>query len=359
MDQPIALLGDIAFNGTFSSSPESIRNKFSASSIILKECKLVFANLEVPVKVDDARNEYKNFVHYSLHATNEELLKFLNISCVSLANNHIYDCSMTGLRATINLLDDLGIYHTGAGWMKEHTEPVIIKGNGIKIGFIAYVDKSTHPLTEYFSDLYINYLNEQKTVSDIKNLKSNVDKIICSVHWGNDYSNFYTGSQKELAHKLIDAGADVIMGHHTHTIQSYEVYKNKAIFYSLGQLCFGDFIWEGELRSLKRKTKLGLLVRFDDYSFTKYQIIPTKQEKGGKIIISNRNIENFLKRLQTINRLRNQYRLIDYLVRFKEAYIDRIYEFIFGYYRNPLKDIFRIKNFKKLKFMVRDFKSHH
>ncbi len=359
MNRPIALLGDIAFNGIFSSSPENIKDKFLAPSIILKKCKLVFANLEVPVKVDEARNEYKRFIHYSLYASNEELLRFLNISCVSLANNHIYDCSMTGLKATIDLLDDLGIYHTGAGWKEEHINPVIINDNETRLAFMAYVDKNTNPCTEQCPELFINYFDEEFVVRDIKKLKSKVDKIICSLHWGNDYSNFYTNSQKEVAHKLIDAGADIIMGHHPHTIQPYEVYNNKTIFYSLGQLCFGDFIWEGELRSLKRKTKLGLLVRFDDYSFGKHQIIPTKQEKGGKIIISNRNIENFLKRLQTLNRLKNQYWLIDYFFRFKEAYIDRIYDFIFGYYRNPLKDIFKIQNFKKFKFMVRDFKSHY
>lgn len=355
--QPIMLIGDIAFSGIISSYPERNNEKFSAASKILKVSSLVFANLETPIRINETINEYKNFIHYSLPAPTAELLKLLNIGCVSIANNHIYDCKMPGLKATINLLDDLGIYHTGLGWKKEHIEPVIINNNGINIGFLAYVDMTTNSNTNNFPGLLINYFEIDQVIKKINELKNRVDKIIFSIHWGNDYSNYYTVKQKILAYKIIDAGADIIMGHHPHSIQAYEIYNGKMIFYSLGQLCFGDFMWEGALRAIKRKTKLGMIAKFNDTTIDNFEIIPTKEKEGNNIIISNINIERRLKHLRFANELKIKYKLIDYLIRFKEAYIDRIYEFLFGYYRNPVKEIFKINNLKKLSFMPRDFKS--
>jgi len=352
-----SLLGDIAFSGLLSEQPKKNQERFKEVAPILQQFDLVFANLEVPVKVDNNINEHKNIIHYSLPEATRHLLKLLNIGCVSLANNHIYDCNMAGLKATINLLDDLGIYHTGAGWKKEHIEPVIINNNGTRIGFLAYVDTTTNPGTINYPELLINYFEVEGVITKITKLKDHVDKLICSIHWGNDYSNFYTIKQKQLAHQIIDSGADIIMGHHPHTVQPYEIYNNGVIFYSLGQLCFGDLIFQGELRSLKRKTKLGIIVSLNGEVASNFNIISTKEKKGNTIIISKTNIILLLKIYSLINNLKIKYKLVDLLVRFKEAFIDRIYEFIFGYYRYPFKDFLDISNLKKFGYMARDFRS--
>ena len=178
-----ALLGDLAFNGLLSKQPGSNRIRFQDIVPILNSIDLVFANLEMPIKVDNSVNEHKNFIHYSLPEPTKELLTMLNIGCVSLANNHIYDCKMPGLRATINMLDELGIYHVGAGWLPEHVEPVIINTSSCKIAFLAYVDKSTNPGTENFPELLINYFDIERVMSDIKIVRNQVDRIIVSLHW--------------------------------------------------------------------------------------------------------------------------------------------------------------------------------
>ena len=182
----INLVGDIAFSGLLSSDSHKNHKRFKNITNVFLKDELIFANLEVPVKVDSTVNENKNFIHYSLPEPTAELLQILHIGCVSLANNHIFDCKMPGLKATIEILDRLGIYHTGAGWLPEHCEPVIIDGK-VKIGFMAYVDKSTNPKTETFSELFINYFEKEKVLKDIKGIRNKVDKVICSIHWGNDY----------------------------------------------------------------------------------------------------------------------------------------------------------------------------
>ena len=157
----IILLGDLAFGGLIGHDPDNNPERFSAVAPILKSADLVFANLEIPIKEGIIQNKYKVIVHSSNVEVTKLLLLNLNIRCVSLANNHIYDFTMPGLKATINLLDTLGIYHTGAGWKEEHINPVIISDNETRLAFIAYVDKNTNPCTEQFPELFINFLTKK------------------------------------------------------------------------------------------------------------------------------------------------------------------------------------------------------
>ena len=351
------LIGDIALTGLFTDDPEHNSERFSSLIPLLKNDRLTFANLECPVYIEGAENEYKSFTHTSSEKVYRDLLPKLGLSCVSLANNHIYDCTMHGLKKTISLLDEMKIKHTGAGWKEEHIEPVFLEEDGKKIAFLAYVDKNTNPKTENFPELFINYFELDKVIADLNKIREKVDFIICSIHWGTDYSNFFTKKQETQAKQLIDAGADIIMGHHPHTIQAYEVHKDKHIFYSLGQLCFGDKNWKGNFRALKRKTKLGMIVNYDTTSLKIENIIPTKELKGNYILVPKVNIVKKSSKLLRINRLIFKNTFIKKLMRIKESFIDRTYEYFFGYYRNPLKQLFAFRNFKKITFVIRDYKN--
>jgi len=343
----ISLIGDIALNGLFSTQPRLNFIRLTSVSQILQDSDFVFANLEIPIKAGDKSNKHKSIPLSANESATLQMLNFLNVSCVSLANNHIYDWNMPGLQATIKLLDKLRIYHTGAGWLSEHIEPVIINNYNLSLGFLAYVDPSTNPKTEYFPELLINYLDLDKVVADIRKLRNNVDKIILNLHWGVDYSNFYTQTQKNIAHALVDAGADIIMGNHPHTIQSYEVYKKKYIFYSLGQLCYGDFIRAGNLRAINRKTKKGMIINIERLDPMIIKIIPTLEKRGNDIVLLKNNIERKLSCYSFINDLYLKYRLIEVLVSFKEVFVDRFIEYFFGYYQKPIKDFFFLKTWKK------------
>ncbi len=346
----ITLLGDIAFTGILSTEPEKNKERFKEVIPILAQSDFVFANLEVPVKVDESRNENKNRIYYSLPVSTEELLKLLNIGCVALANNHIYDCKMPGLKATINILDKLGIYHTGAGWLPKHIEPVIINSGDNKIGFLSYVDQSTNTKTENFPKLYINYFSINKVKTDIKNIRNKVDKIILSIHWGIDYSHYQTPEQVSIARELIDTGTDIIMGHHPHTLQPFERYKNGAIFYSLGGLTFGDYINEEKLslQAVFRKTKKGLITQYGLRS-NSFNFISTKEQKGNYICITKKNFTKWSAHKWSVYYLKNKSNIIRKVVRFKEKILDSVVEYFFGYYQNPVKRLFQFSNIKKIK----------
>jgi len=351
----IALVGDIALQGLHLTEPEKNEERFLEVGGVLKSADMVFANLEVPIAVDEERNEEIKIIHAGDAQVTERSLRQLNVGCVSLANNHVYDCKMSGLEATIDLLDGMGVLHTGAGWKQEHVEPVIINLPSLKLGFAAYVDKSTRPLTKKFPEVMLNYFELEKARSEITLLKKRTDKVICSIHWGRDYSFYPTAAQMIQARSLIDAGADIIMGHHPHVLQGYERYNGGHIFYSLGNLTYGDFIWEGRLRALKRKTKRGTIARLHLAAADTPEMIALKELPGNRIVLN---------RSDTLAWMRKKMRIAEHMVRsgtfrrcleFKEIVIDRGMEFCFGYYRNPFADVFSKIIWSKLGFFKRDY----
>jgi len=354
----IILLGDIAFTGIISTETEENKRRFKEVVPILNSADIVFANLEVPVKVDESKNEFKNFIHSSLPGPTKDLLQLCNIGCVSLANNHIYDCKMSGLRATIDILNDLKIYHTGAGWKREHLEPAIVSCDGIIIAFLAYVDKSTNPKTEFFSNVQVNYFEIEKVKQDISDLNDVVDKVIVSIHWGNDYSYYPIPRQVEMAHQIIGAGANIIMGHHSHTLQPYKKYKDGYIFYSLGGLIFGDYKKEGKksLQSLFRKTKRSVIVNYDTQK-GEVTFNPTKELKGNYVQVDKRDYDRWSVRKWQLYKIKHSSKFLIWFFNFYEKVLYRVYEYFFGFYQNPIKRLLQFRNLAKVRRLFAESRS--
>jgi poly-gamma-glutamate capsule biosynthesis protein CapA/YwtB (metallophosphatase superfamily) len=175
---------------------------------------------------------------------------------VSLANNHTTDYGTKGLVQTIELLDRKGIQHVGAGKnIHEALEPAIITRNGLKIGFLAYEAtvwsfggdaKESKPGV---AKIHVNSLLPPPNIAredlarmaqHIKEVKSCVDILIASFHWGAELTTTLTPHQQSIAYTAVDSGADIIIGHHPHILQGVEVYMGRPIFYSLGDFIFDE-----------------------------------------------------------------------------------------------------------------------
>lgn len=151
-----------------------------------------------------------------------QVLKNGGIDIVNLANNHVWDYSQVGVEDTIAHLDEAGIYHVGGGVsVEDEKKPVILIIKGKNIGFLGY------------------YFLEGNVEEDVSALKQAVDVVIVNFHWGTERSNFPESYQVDLAHRAIDAGADLVIGHHPHVLQGMERYKDGIIAYSLGNFIFG------------------------------------------------------------------------------------------------------------------------
>lgn len=171
-----------------------------------------------------------------------KMLRSAGVDLVTIANNHIYDFGDDGLMDTIELLDSVGIRHVGAGSnMDSARAPVILTVKGIRIGFLGYLD-SIRTVNLRFASADSPgpaSWDPGDFLKDITGLRPRVDFIVVNVHWGVEKSHTPTPRQIDFAHRAIDAGADIIIGHHPHVLQGVECYRGRTICYSLGNFLFG------------------------------------------------------------------------------------------------------------------------
>lgn len=350
----IYLAGDIALNGLYLIDNNN-ENRFQILEKIFGKDSFLIANLETPVAENPT--EIENHQH-NLVTDEDVLSEFIskvNLKVVSLANNHILDLNRSGLVFTTEILKRNGVLYNGVRTEELEIGPTVFEYKNNKVAFIAFVHKETNPIFSIDSKDCVNLYDKQEIIRVIKSIRNDVDFIILSLHWGRDYSSFPEKWQVEDARKFIDAGANVVMGHHPHTIQPFEKYKGGYIFYSLGGLTFGDFYWEKHLRALKKKTKTSFIPVFNDLNIDPH-FICLREIKGNYIHERRNNIKSWSKRMMYISMLSFKHPWLKAILRFKESVLDRLSEFLFGYYRNPFKDLFKLKSYSKIKYISRDFK---
>lgn len=347
----VYLGGDIALHGLISSESEANEGRFRWLSELLSASDGLIANLEAPV-VSEERNSRKKAFFFADPTVTSEILKKLNVVCVSLANNHILDCGREGLVKTIRLLDNEGIYHSGAGLTKEQAAPVIFPLAGKTIGFTAWNHESTHPANDSYPDLFLNVFDLASAETDVRNLRNEADIVIASIHWGNDYSFFIDKWQRDVVNALAEAGADIIMGHHAHTLQPFEKIGSTTVFYGLGSLIFGDFSRNGRIYALYRRTKHSAVFMIDE-NCEIMRAVSTFELKGNTIVSGGKNIIKRNSRLLKINWIKDRSRVADLLLGFHEKVVSRVWEYFFGYYMNPFRRLLQFGNIKKIPRLFR------
>lgn len=174
---------------------------------------------------------------------NVQYLTKLGVDLVSLANNHTYDYGYESFVDTISTLNDENIPFVGAGMnIKEASTPRTFLINGYKVSYLAcsgveYPIK-TKVAGEDSEGIMGSYDNGERMAQAVREAKKNCDYVIVFPHWGYENTTTLTNAQKQNARKWIDAGADTVVGCHSHILQGMEFYKNSLIAYSLGNFWF-------------------------------------------------------------------------------------------------------------------------
>ena len=220
---------------------------------VLERADVTVANLECAVattgeKVDKSWN-------FRAHPRVLPLIKRY-FDAVSLANNHSGDYGPEALEETIERLDGSGVPHFGAGrTLAEAHRPFVFERQGIKVAILGY-DEFRPKAFEAKPDAPgvawshgVDY--EARVLEDIRAAKTKADLVIPLMHWGREESPA-NDRQKTFARRMIDAGADVVVGGHPHVTQGVDSYKGKLIVYSLGNFVFDDY--EGRAGWLLRLT---------------------------------------------------------------------------------------------------------
>jgi poly-gamma-glutamate synthesis protein (capsule biosynthesis protein) len=190
---------------------------------ILDSYDFRIVNLEGPIIVMDRALCQQKIYNFQFPPNTPDKLKEVGINLVNIANNHSLDCYRKGFISTKEYLSKANIQYVGD--MDYEKSFYVKEVNGKKVAFVG-IDAVTPPIP--VSGFY----------NVIKKLKAENDYVVVNIHWGEEYNLGFTQDQKNLAHKLVDSGADVIFGHHPHVVEPVEVYKKGIIFYSLGNFVF-------------------------------------------------------------------------------------------------------------------------
>ena len=257
----------------------SIRNEIKNSAISIGNLECVVTDKGKPTGTGEVLRADPIAINY---------LKTFTI--LSLANNHVLDCGIDGMKDTLDALKRNGILTLGSGEnYQQAIRPLIIESNSLRIAFISFVYSFVQDGIPFFSTLQrmrqydrpgpARYFRRD-VLNWIQKLKEETDYIIASIHWDKERIDYPAPPQRFLAEKLIDYGVNVIFGHHPHVVQGIQKYRNGLIFYSLGNFLFDPFIMKHA-----RSTKYGLMVKLSlsAESILGYRLIPISTSENCRV----------------------------------------------------------------------------
>jgi len=250
-DVTLIAVGDIMLSRDVASTMKrhnDYKYPFLNTADFLKTADITFGNLECPITPGRIIETSEMVFRADPQAV--EGLNYAGFDILSLANNHTMNFGEKGIEDTLKYLKEADIKFVGAGKNeKESYEPKILEMNGLKIAFLAYADSSLVPASYQATENKpgIAFMNISKMQEDVKATKEKANFVIVSMHSGVEYAKEPNQNQINFAHSAIDAGADLIIGHHPHIVQKVEKYKDRYILYSLGNFVF-DQMWSIETR---------------------------------------------------------------------------------------------------------------
>ena len=238
----INAVGDIMLAGRATAILSRIGydHPFAATAPLLRRGDVTIGNLEAPAARTGTEYREKKFRFRSNPAVVPALQR-AGFTVLTLANNHILDFGADALHETIAHLERQGLGYAGAGAdMAAARKESIQTVNGKRVAVLAY--SLTQP-TEFFAGSdqpgtapgWGRFFEE-----DIARAKSRADHVVVSFHWGGELETKPKPYQVTAARRAVDAGADVVIGHHPHVLQGIERYGNGVIFYSLGNFAFAS-----------------------------------------------------------------------------------------------------------------------
>jgi hypothetical protein len=241
----LAAVGDVGIVGSARSRAvrEGWDAPFAALRPALAAAGLGFANLEFPVGARDwvRAGRSDEFFH---DAEVPAALARAGVHVVSLANNHMMDCGERGLARTLETCRAAGLACVGAGPdLEAARQPARFERGGRRIVVLAYaatVGDAAGP-----GQPGVAPLDPSLIAADLARWRAEADVLVVSAHWGSMYVDYPPPRVTEMARAIVDAGADVILGHHPHVLQGVERRGRAAVLYSLGDVAFnchaGDF----------------------------------------------------------------------------------------------------------------------
>ncbi len=280
---------------------EKVKNQFLS-------CPFVFGNLETTLinemNLPEIKKNGDKSYHFYSGPCIARALKNAGFTMVSLGNNHSIDYGQKGVALTLEALYRSGVDYCGLrkGDLSRPNDPFIKTVNNTKVGVLCYSNVS-HKKFEAGPEKFGTIPGIKSVVMwDIKEARKKADVVIVYMHWGKEGEGVKK-SQYKLARAMIDKGADLVVGSHTHVFQDVEIYKGKYIFYGLGNFVF-------DMRGEEYKKSAVLKVKLDNKKIKKVKIVPVYLENYRPVVMRDREkIFEFLSGIKLINaKLKDIYR---------------------------------------------------
>ena len=192
-------------------------------------------------------SEVPKTYHFRSNPSRVENLKKLGVDLVLLANNHVFDYGTDALTDTLDTLAKAGIPEVGAGRnLEEAATPYYARINGRTIAYVAATKAEQYESaihTQAATDTQPGVLacyDPSRFLEEIREADANSDFVVASVHWGLEYDEHYSDDQRALAEQMVAAGADAVIGSHTHCLQGINLIDGAPVFYSLGNFWFNE-----------------------------------------------------------------------------------------------------------------------
>lgn len=268
----LAAVGDIMLSRVVEQkmiAQQDWRYPFLETAQLTRGADLAFGNLETPIMAGKIVPTGSFLFRTDPQAV--EGLRYAGFDILSLANNHMLNRGREGLASTLQALDEAGIGRSGAGLREaEIYAPAVRTVKGVRFGFLCYTYAREQSRVADGETFGTAYMETEKMRQQVAVLRESVDVVVVSMHAGTEYASAPHPSQTAFARAAIDAGAQLVLGHHPHTVQTFEKYQDGYIIYSLGNFVF-DQMWSEE-------TRLGAVARitFEDKRITAVEFTPTK-----------------------------------------------------------------------------------
>lgn len=288
----LVFAGDIMLNGIL----PKVRPLSAMAGLLHGD--LTFANLEVPLttaKGGTSRKspeEVKRRDQWILKASPDHAKEIaeVGIDAVTVANNHAMDYGAAGLSQMLQALDGVGVSHAGAGRnsFAANRPALLTTDGGARVGFLSALAFMTRkalekctPATADASGVAVLALDgrldkphRERLAQWIAKAKRGADLVVVGVHWGTERQTVPNPWQVALGRALVDAGADVVWGHHPHVLQGAEMYKGRPILYSMGNLISNLPAETGVMHVTARRGAYSL--RFLPARISKGRVTPVK-----------------------------------------------------------------------------------